>query len=205
MFELETPRLTLIPLDPQMLALELEDDRAMEEALGLEVGHSELRGELRDAVADMLQCARDYPEQWLWCTDWKIVLRREKRVIGGLCFKGPPTQAGEVEVGYGLHAGNEHQGYMTEALLAALDWALAQPGVTAVLAETEKSNEPSQRVLQSLGFHRCRETEQFWWWCADIASLREPSLAAAATATDAGSRRRVWAGAGRPRPDPRGR
>jgi len=179
--ELWTPRLRLVPLEPHLLALELEDERAMEVALGLETGHSELRGELRDAVTGMMECVRSHPDQWLWCTDWKIVLRSEGHVIGGFCFKGPPGETGEVEIGYGLYADHQRRGYMTEALQAALEWALAQPGVGAVLAETEKSNRASQRVLRRLGFRRSREAGRFLWWRADLASLAEPIQAAHGT------------------------
>ncbi|MDU1892245.1 MAG: GNAT family N-acetyltransferase [Dysgonomonas sp.] len=43
-------------------------------------------------------------------------------------------------------------------------WALAQPDVKAVMAETLKENIASQRVLQKCGFILYREEGESLWW-----------------------------------------
>ena len=50
----------------------------------------------------------------------------------------------------------EHRsrGYATEAAPPLVDWGLAQPGVRRVIARSERSNHPSTRVLEKLGFAR---------------------------------------------------
>jgi ribosomal-protein-alanine N-acetyltransferase len=53
---------------------------------------------------------------------------------------------------------------MSEALEETIRWALEQPGVTAVVSETEKLNIASQRVLQKAGFGQYRRTEGHLWW-----------------------------------------
>ena len=53
---------------------------------------------------------------------------------------------------------------MLEALRAAAEWALGHAKVSAVLAETERSNAPSHRVLEKAGFLRHRETGEMLWW-----------------------------------------
>jgi len=71
--------------------------------------------------------------------------------IGELCFKG--LQADEsAEIGYGIAEGYQHQGYAIEAVSAAVDWALHQPGVRSVTAKTEANNAASLRVLEKCGF-----------------------------------------------------
>ena len=66
-------------------------------------------------------------------------------------FKGLPEN-GQPEIGYGISPEFQGQGYATEAVRAACRWALAQPGVAAVEAETEPANAASQAVLRKVGF-----------------------------------------------------
>jgi ribosomal-protein-alanine N-acetyltransferase len=57
-----------------------------------------------------------------------------------------------VEIGYGIFEEYQGQLYATEAVGAAVNWALQQPGVTRVEAETALDNRASQRVLEKCGF-----------------------------------------------------
>ena len=70
-------------------------------------------------------------------------------LVGDLCFKGPSAQP---EIGYGMIEAFWGRGYATESAGAMCRWALAQPGVTAVEAETAPDNAASIRVLAKLGF-----------------------------------------------------
>lgn len=108
--------------------------------------------ELRRAYGQMLEgCLRE-PEARLWYAVWLMRSKEQPgRVVGDFCFKGPPAD-GMVELGYGLREGCCGRGYMTETVLAMVQWALAQPGVTRVEAETEPENRASQRVLARAGF-----------------------------------------------------
>ena len=118
MFELPTPRLRLIALDIENLRLSLYNRPQMEKNLGLEASQGMLEGELREAVEQMLCGAVRDEAGYLWHTHWQVVLQSQRRIIGGLCFKGPPNDRGEVEVGYGIIAEYEGRGYMSEALTA---------------------------------------------------------------------------------------
>lgn len=167
MFALHTERLSLVALDVENLKLSLDDPGELQRNLGLRTRPRAPEGELRDAVEHMLEGVLDDQDRYLWYTHWQIVLRRDNGIIGGLCFKGPPKMAGDVEIGYGVDSDFRNRGYMTEALGAACRWALQQPAVVAVIAETEKSNLASQRVLEKAGFVRHRETEEAVWWRLD--------------------------------------
>jgi 8-oxo-dGTP pyrophosphatase MutT (NUDIX family) len=81
------------------------------------------------------------------------LLFRGEEVVGDAGFKGPP-QHGEVELGYSIVPEHRRRGYAIEAAKALVDWALGQPGVERVLAETEPENAPSQRVLERVGMRR---------------------------------------------------
>ena len=73
--------------------------------------------------------------------------------IGDLCFKGL-REDGIAEIGYGILEEHQGQGYATESIGTAVNWALRQSGVTRVEAETEPDNRASQRVLKSAAFSR---------------------------------------------------
>jgi len=81
-----------------------------------------------------------------------VVVRREDgRVIGDAGFGGPPAD-GAVVLGYEIVPGARRQGYATEVIRALAGWALEQPGVEEVRAETLPDNEPSIRALLRAGF-----------------------------------------------------
>ena len=106
--------------------------------------------ELKGAYTQMLEGCLRHPDQWQWYAMWMIELR-DGTHMGDLCFKGLRAD-GAVEIGYGLLEEYRGQGYATEAVRAAVAWALNQPGVTRVEAETEPDNRASRRVLEKCGF-----------------------------------------------------
>ncbi len=57
------------------------------------------------------------------------------------------------EIGYWLRADATGRGYMTEAVAALADAALADPGVLAVEIRVDPENRASARVPERLGFH----------------------------------------------------
>ena len=82
----------------------------------------------------------------------QVVERATGLVVGGIGFAGPPDAEREVELGYGIVPSRQGRGYATEAVVAMLSMAWADPGVTAVVATTARGNVASQRVLAKAGF-----------------------------------------------------
>lgn len=105
---------------------------------------------LKSAYTEMLNGCLKYPEQWEWYAIWMIELK-DGTHIGELCFKGINSN-GAVEIGYGVSDEHQGHGYATEAVEAVVAWALQQPNVTTIEAETEFENKASQRVLEKCGF-----------------------------------------------------
>ena len=105
---------------------------------------------LRTAYREMLQGCLDHPDEWAWYAIWTIDLK-DGTHVGDLSFKGLNAN-GMVEIGYGVFDGREGRGYATEAVKALTTWALRQPGVLRVEAETAPDNLASQRVLEKCGF-----------------------------------------------------
>ena len=85
-------------------------------------------------------------------------------MVGDLCFVGEPDDQGRAELGYGTYEEHQGKGYMTEAVGAVVQWALAQSGVQSVVASTEKQNIPSFRVLEKNGFQKYEETDTLYYW-----------------------------------------
>ena len=165
MFQLETPRLRLIPLKYDQLKFLLTDRHILEQELGLTLTDTALDEHFRDVLADIiLPGLLRNPEQYIWLTEWQIVLKSENRIIGGFCFKGQPNETGEVEIGYGTAENYRNCGYTTEAIATAIDWAFQTPTLCAVIAETEKDNPASIRVLEKIGMQKYQETDDFYYW-----------------------------------------
>lgn len=104
---------------------------------------------LKAAYGEMLAGCMAHPQQRQWYAVWFISLHSGE-TIGDYCFKG--LSDGCAEIGYGLLPEYWGQGYATEALIAAVKWALDQPGAERIEAETEPENTASQRVLVKAGF-----------------------------------------------------
>ena len=132
---LETKRLTVYPAARE----------EMEAFLAAEAD-----AELKKAYSEMLEGCLRHPDRWEWYAMWMIELR-DGTHIGDLCFKGL-EENGAVEIGYGILEEYRGRGCAAEAVGAAVDWALQQPGVTRVEAETAPDNRASQRVLEKCGF-----------------------------------------------------
>ena len=135
---LKTKRLFLLPMT---------DERMQSETM-----RSDLDEHMRKARIQMMEGALKNPNLRLWYTNWEIKLPKSGKSIGGLCFKGPPKDA-EVEIRYSIDDESERgKGYATEAVAAAVRWAMARESVCFVTAEVSPENVASRRVLEKQGF-----------------------------------------------------
>lgn len=138
--QLKTKRLMILPMTDE----ELENLIRMTDS-----------PELKQAYQEMLDGCRQNQEQRIWYTAWKICLKENKKEIGkqigDIGFKGP-VEHYSVEIGYGIDAEYEGNGYATEAAKAMIDWAMYQENVYFVEAEVASDNMASRRVLEKLSF-----------------------------------------------------
>ncbi len=95
---------------------------------------------------------------------YALVPRAHGRIIGTAGFYGPPDDAGEVTIGYGMVEPEWGHGYATQAVAHLVEVCRTHGGVTAVNADTDLDNVASQRVLEKNGFARVRtsETQHFF-------------------------------------------
>ena len=80
--KLETERLDLLPLQACNLALSVENYGEMETGLGLNVTNTILDEEMQHAMKVRLRKVLEDRENYLWLTNWAIVLKEENRIIG---------------------------------------------------------------------------------------------------------------------------
>lgn len=107
--------------------------------------------ELSQAYGEMLYHCQEYPDQFLWYTSWKFCKKESATVVGYAGFKGL-SNGKHVEIGYGVDAQYEGNGYATEGVKGLCQWAFSTDQVTFIEAETEPDNAASQKVLQKNGF-----------------------------------------------------
>jgi RimJ/RimL family protein N-acetyltransferase len=97
---------------------------------------------------------------------YELIRREDGAIIGAAGFVGPPDETGAVRVGYGIAESARAQGYATEALIALLEWASRQDGLTCVLADTTRTNVPSQKVMERAGMQRIGEDGELLYYMA---------------------------------------
>lgn len=158
----ETDRLVLFPYTKENLALFNNDLASFEETYGVVYRGEELDYLLAGFLRRLEREIADDPENYLFFTEFLIVLRENSHVIGSIDFKYVPRD-GVTEVGYGINPSYTGHGYMTEALTAFLGFGKSL-GIRTVRADTRKDNFKSQNVLKRCGFVFTHEDEKRFWW-----------------------------------------
>jgi RimJ/RimL family protein N-acetyltransferase len=158
MISLTTSRLQLIPLDHSLLKLWHEKGReVLEKELHLRPNTFLLEKfyfqEMNDAMVNFwLPMTHKFPLDFMWYTNWEIILTDSSCSIGGIGLSGLPDNQGTTEIGYALDQKYRGNGYAAEAVKALTSWAFQDPGLRIVRAETPCDNLASQRVLQANHF-----------------------------------------------------
>ena len=89
-------------------------------------------------------------------------------VVGDAGTHGPPDEAGDVEIGYGLAEPSRGRGLSSEFVPALAQTLLARPEVRRVVArEVLASNAPSRRALERAGFRLERESDGLTWYALE--------------------------------------
>jgi len=154
---LETPRLLLHSAPPDLFELVAEDPAAAEAAIGASLPPGWPEPGLAQALRPLARIRGGWGL-------WLVVAREEGAVVGTAGFKGPPNAQGTIETGYGIEAAYRNRGYASEAVSGLAEWALGRPGVSRVVAECERANAPSIRVLEKAGFSRVGERGSMLDW-----------------------------------------
>jgi RimJ/RimL family protein N-acetyltransferase len=154
---MDTQRLSLTPIDREIAQSIMDDDRTGRH------WHDEFpREDDRDGVGGWLSHGDPVYGTFV------IVEQASGQAVGTIGFFGPPDGTGTVMIGYGLVEPARGHGYATEALRALVGYTARQPAAKRMVADTEKDNVPSQRVLVKAGFAQTHETDDALWYALDL-------------------------------------
>ena len=154
---LSSERLDLMPFTSEILeAMILGESDELHVQTGARFSGGIAPPLMEDALPHFLDRLRgSAPPEW-W--GWLAVDRILSEAVGSVGFAGPPDGDGLVLLGYSVYPRYERMGYGTEAAGILVQWALAQPGVTAIRATIPPWNAPSLRVAEKLGMCVCGES-----------------------------------------------
>ena len=158
---IETERLVLFPYTKENLALFNADLPGFEREFDVMYQGEELDHLLQNFLLKLEKEIAEDPDNYLFFTEFLIVLKENSRIIGSIDYKYVPKD-GVTEVGYGMNPQYEGHGYMTEALKAFLLFGKSL-GIKTVLAETLKENIKSQKVLKRCGFSFLKDDGNLRW------------------------------------------
>ena len=152
----------LVNPDLELMDAALAGDEPLAAALGRAVvpEWATFRGALQ-TIRDTMAAGGHDP---LWGTRL-FVASDPPELVGWGGFKGAPAE-GVVELGYEIAVARRGRGLATEAVLAMVAEAAADPAVSTVIAHTLPEPNASTRVLEKAGFRHDRETaaggERVW-------------------------------------------
>jgi RimJ/RimL family protein N-acetyltransferase len=155
--DIQTARLSLIPVTPESLLIQQLNDAGMKAKLGAclnAIVPAEWPPEHWEPhVLDyLLNLYAESPEAVGWCR--YIVLRNASgsTLIGTFGAGFPNAETRETEIGYGILPSWQRQGFAPEAVAAMLPWLAAQREIRAFVAQTFPRLRGSIRVLEKCGF-----------------------------------------------------
>lgn len=150
---LVTDRLVLEPIAPEVAEAVVAGDLS-----GLRVGEGWPHADTVDGLGMAVRFGH--------APGWFVTLAGE--IVGDCGTHGPPDEAGDVEIGYGLAAPCRGRGYGSELVIAASRWLLGRPGVRRVVArEVLADNMPSRRALERAGFVLERSEGGLVWYALE--------------------------------------
>ncbi|MFJ7405968.1 MULTISPECIES: GNAT family N-acetyltransferase [unclassified Lysinibacillus] len=164
MIKLNTERLRILALNAENLRLLIDNPKKLELQLSLTESDSFLDAELQQAMEIRYAKLLCDKENYIWYTNWLIVSKSQNCSVGGIMLKGLPNDNGEVVIGYYTLPEYQGNGYMTETIYSIKNWLLSQPNVKFVVADTEKDNIASHRVLEKSGAVLYKETAELLYW-----------------------------------------
>ncbi|MEO6694966.1 MAG: GNAT family N-acetyltransferase [Ignavibacteria bacterium] len=170
---IETDRLKIFPLSYKQILKYKDYKNELESELELNRSNFKLPLHLRKMIEKkILPQLAGKKEDFIFNTLWIIVDKKENLIVGDFGIKGSPNLLGEIEMGYGTHYPFQNKGYMTEAIKGFLRWTSTISEVKFILAETDKINIASIKVVEKNNFKMFKESKNSQWWRIEIDILK---------------------------------
>jgi RimJ/RimL family protein N-acetyltransferase len=169
----ETENLRIIPLRATELECYLQGEGKLEKQFHLQLTGRMVSPSVKDRISSTvlprLRTMEGY--EYLFTTFWIVVEKVSSVIVAELGFKGKPDRQGNIEIGYGTLPDHRRKGIMTEAVGGMIRWAASVPEIRCILAETDKNNQASIRVLEKNNFIPFGLRKNMRWWKILVSEL----------------------------------
>lgn len=162
---IDTKRLTLIPITLQAAENLISGGNAEVEKLGLKVNKAWPTDDTRDILPIIVEVLKENEPSGF--ETWMIVKKDNNEIIGDIGFHGGPDEAGEVEIGYGIVEEERKNGFGFEAARAIFNWAIEKENVNVIKADCLINNIPSAKILEKLGMKETNRDDELIYWRYD--------------------------------------
>lgn len=86
--------------------------------------------------------------------NWKIAIKGSNELIGYIGFWKIDYRHARAEIGFGLDQDHQHQGYMSEAMHAVLEYGFEKMKLHSIKADVDPNNEGSIQLLEHSNFKK---------------------------------------------------
>lgn len=152
-----TERLELIAATLEHINAELKSPNLLAQILNVEVSSEWPPGEYDKNAQEyfrdqLIKCGEDLVGWLSWYAIKRASEKQSAVLIAAGGYFGPPSETGEVEIGYSVVPSYRRKGYATEFVQALVDMAKKDSRVKRIVARTTDSNKASCIVLEKVGF-----------------------------------------------------
>jgi ribosomal-protein-alanine N-acetyltransferase len=148
-----TERLHLVPCTPGIVRVMMESPHELAPLFRATVPDGWPTPDLKEASSFFLARLEEDPLAYVWLI-WVILSEEDRSVVGDIGFKGKPDDEGTVEIGYSIIPSFRRRGFAVEAAQGLVKWAAETGEVKTIVAECDRSNTASTRVLEKLRMER---------------------------------------------------
>lgn len=163
LLQVNTSRLTLLPFTKLICEETMNKSTAILNSLGIRSCEGWPDLELLEALPRIIINLEKVKEPSGFET-WMIIERKTNLIIGDVGFKGLPTKAGEIDLGYGIVANKRRKGFAHEAAAGIVKWAFDQKNIKVITASCLSDNLGSKKTLSLLNFTKIEEFNGMIFW-----------------------------------------
>lgn len=158
LFELQTYRLRIVPLDAGNLSFLIEDRHEMEKSLGLEAAElseaDSIGNMLDEKLEDRLERVREDRKNYHWHTIWEIIDKSLNQAVGRLFFEHGPDKNGNALINFHIFEAHQGKDYMSETLWEILRWAFRNSDCKSIsVNKSMATDEGADDILLKNGFY----------------------------------------------------
>lgn len=161
--KLESKRIEIIPLNLHEMRIFLKSRGDYEKHANLNVTGVEFPEFYREEIKEMIQHDPEFwsskNREYLFHTNWLMILKETKTIVGEFVFNGRPNENGEVEIFFTVEKPYRKKGIATEAMHEILKWGCKTKSFRKVYIDADFQNKAAMASLHKLGFKQQSEDE----------------------------------------------